>query len=218
MIRPERDNNLVFSVFNNNCLNNDCAVGISSEAHSCEDFHIFTGWVGNREARMYKDGVLVNSARGFPPRCDRSTSMNFIGRNCWEVNRWGDSLLTAEVRQICIWQQALTEAQLAQLHGELGVRWNISTPGRPARVASVAAAPSQQPPEQPTGSSAHASLDCAICLNRLRDPVFVDTGMTYCRPCITEWFATGHATCPATRQVLQSQELKVNWLARGMLG
>lgn len=213
MIRPERDNNLVFSVFNNNPLNNDCAVGITSEAHSCQDFHIFTGWLGSREARLYKDGVLASTVRGFPPRVDRSTSINLIGANCFEVNRWGDSMLTAEVRQICIWQQALTDVQLTQLHAELGLKWNISTPGRPARVpASVAAAPSEQPPEQPAGS-----LDCSICLNRLNDPVFVDTGMTYCRECITRWFAKGHDTCPNTKQVLQSQELKINWLARGML-
>ncbi len=259
MIRPERHNSLSFNVFNNNPFNNDTAVDIQQDAHSGMDFHIFTGWLSGQEARLYKDGVLVSTAQGFPQRHDRSTSMNFIGRNCWLVNRWGDSLLTADVRQICIWQEALPEAQLAQLHADIGRRWGITMPSNapsstvmprvpscslPGGAQTGPSAPplpasqlqqrqpqpqSQQqrptasaPPfpaseQQSIASKARVGLDCSICMDTLHDPVFVDTGMTYCRACITQWFARGNLTCPATGQRLHNRELRVNWMARGML-
>ena len=43
---------------------------------------------------------------------------------------------------------------------------------------------------------------CPISMRLMRDPVVLNTGQTYDRPCIERWLEQGHATCPNTAQPL----------------
>ncbi|ERN08695.1 U-box domain-containing protein 26 [Amborella trichopoda] len=58
---------------------------------------------------------------------------------------------------------------------------------------------------------------CPISLELMRDPVTVSTGQTYDRASIESWVATGHATCPVTRQPLQDQTLIPNHTLRRLI-
>ena len=51
------------------------------------------------------------------------------------------------------------------------------------------------------------------------DPVvLVQTGITYCRPCLRWWFASGGESCPATGQALSSKSVATNYIVRQLVG
>jgi hypothetical protein len=61
-------------------------------------------------------------------------------------------------------------------------------------------------------------LACPICLDALRDPALLcQTGITYCRACITAWLQAGKTTCPVTHSQLHTTALATNYLARSLL-
>ncbi|EOX92452.1 hypothetical protein QUC31_003644 [Theobroma cacao] len=51
---------------------------------------------------------------------------------------------------------------------------------------------------------------CPISLDVMKSPVSLCTGVTYDRASIQRWLDSGHNTCPATMQVLQSKEFVPN--------
>lgn len=58
---------------------------------------------------------------------------------------------------------------------------------------------------------------CPISLELMRDPVTLCTGMTFDRASIERWLGLGHNTCPATNQILESQELIPNHTLRRLI-
>ncbi|KAK8572222.1 hypothetical protein V6N13_047834 [Hibiscus sabdariffa] len=51
---------------------------------------------------------------------------------------------------------------------------------------------------------------CPISLDVMKSPVSLCTGVTYDRSSIQQWLESGHDTCPATMQVLQSKDFIPN--------
>ncbi|KAL4273032.1 hypothetical protein GQ457_13G022350 [Hibiscus cannabinus] len=51
---------------------------------------------------------------------------------------------------------------------------------------------------------------CPISLDLMKSPVSLSTGVTYDRSSIQQWLESGHDTCPATMQVLQSKDFIPN--------
>ncbi|GLJ52039.1 hypothetical protein SUGI_1106670 [Cryptomeria japonica] len=58
---------------------------------------------------------------------------------------------------------------------------------------------------------------CPISLELMTDPVSLCTGVTYDRPSIEKWFEQGNNTCPATAQLVQTQDLIPNHTLRGLI-
>ncbi|XLU49231.1 hypothetical protein S245_044045 [Arachis hypogaea] len=59
---------------------------------------------------------------------------------------------------------------------------------------------------------------CPITSNIFDDPVTLETGQTYERKAIEEWFKTGNSTCPITRQKLQNTQLpKTNYVLKRLI-
>ncbi|KAM7276951.1 hypothetical protein ACFE04_018817 [Oxalis oulophora] len=59
---------------------------------------------------------------------------------------------------------------------------------------------------------------CPITTHLLDDPVTLETGQTYERKAIQEWFDIGNSTCPITRQNLQSTQLpKTNYVLKRLI-
>eukprot|EP00798_Chlamydomonas_sp_ICE-L_P012212 gene12212-15343_t len=57
-----------------------------------------------------------------------------------------------------------------------------------------------------------------ISFELMMDPVLlVETGHTYHRQSITNWFRRGHRTCPKTNRVLKSLLLSTNWSLRSLI-
>lgn len=65
-------------------------------------------------------------------------------------------------------------------------------------------------------SSLMMSVECPICHDTLQDPVSTPRGITFCRPCITDWLGS-HTTCPSTRQPLSVQQLVPSYALAGLL-
>ncbi|KAG8083291.1 hypothetical protein GUJ93_ZPchr0015g6736 [Zizania palustris] len=62
-----------------------------------------------------------------------------------------------------------------------------------------------------------AQFLCPISSEIMRDPVVVETGQTYDRPFIEEWFSAGNQICPQTNQVLFHTTVIPNHLVRTMI-
>ncbi|KAL5216030.1 hypothetical protein ABZP36_007431 [Zizania latifolia] len=62
-----------------------------------------------------------------------------------------------------------------------------------------------------------AQFLCPISSEIMRDPVVVETGQTYDRPFIEEWFSAGNQICPQTKQVLLHTTVIPNHLVRTMI-
>lgn len=61
-------------------------------------------------------------------------------------------------------------------------------------------------------------LCCPISDDIFNDPVLlIETGQTYSRSSIEEWFQKGHRTCPLTGQALQSTQLAPNYVVKGLV-
>ncbi|XP_028806521.1 putative E3 ubiquitin-protein ligase LIN-1 [Neltuma alba] len=59
---------------------------------------------------------------------------------------------------------------------------------------------------------------CPITSNLFDDPVTLETGQTYERKAIEEWFNWGNSTCPITRQKLQNTQLpKTNYVLKRLI-
>ncbi|GLJ55799.1 hypothetical protein SUGI_1198120 [Cryptomeria japonica] len=59
---------------------------------------------------------------------------------------------------------------------------------------------------------------CSISLQLMQDPVTLCTGVTYDRESIEKWiFTMGNNTCPATKQILNNQELIPNHTLRRLI-
>ncbi|CAK9230359.1 unnamed protein product [Sphagnum troendelagicum] len=58
---------------------------------------------------------------------------------------------------------------------------------------------------------------CPISLELMNDPVTLSTGITYDRASIEKWLGDGHCTCPATNQVLVTQDLIPNHTLRRLI-
>lgn len=59
---------------------------------------------------------------------------------------------------------------------------------------------------------------CPITSNIFDDPVTLETGQTYERKAIEEWFNRGNSTCPITRQKLQNTQLpKTNYVLKRLI-
>lgn len=59
---------------------------------------------------------------------------------------------------------------------------------------------------------------CPITSNIFDDPVTLETGQTYERKAIEEWFNRGNLTCPITRQKLQNTHLpKTNYVLKRLI-
>lgn len=75
---------------------------------------------------------------------------------------------------------------------------------------------------QPHGNGKHPppkDFVCPITSNLFDDPVTLETGQTYERKAIEEWFNRGNLTCPITRQKLQSTQLpKTNYVLKRLIG
>lgn len=74
---------------------------------------------------------------------------------------------------------------------------------------------------QPRGSGKHTppkDFVCPITSNLFDDPVTLETGQTYEREAIEEWFNRGNSTCPITRQELQNTQLpKTNYVLKRLI-
>ncbi|KAF7819795.1 putative E3 ubiquitin-protein ligase LIN-1 [Senna tora] len=74
---------------------------------------------------------------------------------------------------------------------------------------------------QPHGNGKHAppkDFVCPITSNLFDDPVTLETGQTYERKAIEEWFNRGNSTCPITRQKLQNTQLpKTNYVLKRLI-
>ena len=61
-------------------------------------------------------------------------------------------------------------------------------------------------------------LCCPISEELFQDPVLlVETGQTYDRESIEQWFHKGHRTCPLTGKDLQSIQIVPNYAVRGLV-
>ncbi|KAJ1393524.1 Zinc finger, RING/FYVE/PHD-type [Sesbania bispinosa] len=73
----------------------------------------------------------------------------------------------------------------------------------------------------PPGSGKHTppkDFVCPITSNIFDDPVTLETGQTYERKAIEEWFNRGNLTCPITRQKLQNTQLpKTNYVLKRLI-
>lgn len=59
---------------------------------------------------------------------------------------------------------------------------------------------------------------CPITSNTFVDPVTLETGQTYERRAIKEWFEQGNSTCPITRQQLHSSQLpRTNYVLKRLI-
>ena len=67
------------------------------------------------------------------------------------------------------------------------------------------------------GLNAPPEFVCAISHEIMVDPVFTADGMTYERACISDWFATGATTSPATNQLLENFRLTPNHSMRASI-
>uniref|UniRef100_A0ACD5UPI1 Uncharacterized protein n=1 Tax=Avena sativa TaxID=4498 RepID=A0ACD5UPI1_AVESA len=62
-----------------------------------------------------------------------------------------------------------------------------------------------------------AQFLCPISSKIMRDPVVVESGQTYDRRFIVEWFSAGNQMCPQTQQVILNTTLIPNLLIRSMI-
>lgn len=73
----------------------------------------------------------------------------------------------------------------------------------------------------PHGNGKHTppkDFVCPITSNIFDDPVTLETGQTYERKAIEEWFNRGNITCPITRQKLQNNKLpKTNYVLKRLV-
>ncbi|KAK9944024.1 hypothetical protein M0R45_009608 [Rubus argutus] len=58
---------------------------------------------------------------------------------------------------------------------------------------------------------------CPISMDVMRSPVSLSTGVTYERSSIQHWLDSGHDTCPATMQILQSKDFVPNLNLRRLI-
>ncbi|KAJ0920781.1 putative U box domain, armadillo-like helical, Zinc finger, RING/FYVE/PHD-type [Helianthus annuus] len=58
---------------------------------------------------------------------------------------------------------------------------------------------------------------CPISMDVMKSPVSLCTGVTYDRQSIQKWLDSGHNTCPATMQVLQSTDVVPNLTLRRLI-
>ncbi|WOG97168.1 hypothetical protein DCAR_0416508 [Daucus carota subsp. sativus] len=58
---------------------------------------------------------------------------------------------------------------------------------------------------------------CPISMDVMKSPVSLCTGVTYDRSSITTWLNSGHNTCPATAQILQSTDIIPNLTLRSLI-
>ncbi|KAI5312015.1 hypothetical protein L3X38_041188 [Prunus dulcis] len=58
---------------------------------------------------------------------------------------------------------------------------------------------------------------CPISMDVMRSPVSLSTGVTYERTSIQHWLESGHDTCPATMQILQSKDFVPNLTLRRLI-
>ncbi|WOK94283.1 U-box domain-containing protein 21-like [Canna indica] len=62
-----------------------------------------------------------------------------------------------------------------------------------------------------------AAFRCPISLDLMKDPVTLQTGITYDRRSIETWLETGNLTCPVTKQALKDDDLVPNHSLRRMI-
>jgi hypothetical protein len=123
MMRPERHNEFFFSAFEADAWDNCAAVRFMDAYSGGGGFQVFTGVCTATEARVYRDGKLMGSASGFPPRSDRTTTFNNLGLPGWGAGI--DVPLTAQVQEISVWRRALGGEELAAAHRQLAEKWAI---------------------------------------------------------------------------------------------
>nr|CAD1817487.1 unnamed protein product [Ananas comosus var. bracteatus] len=88
----------------------------------------------------------------------------------------------------------------------------------PRSDASSAAGFSSSAAADELAAAAPRDFRCPISLDLMRDPVVVvATGQTYDRASIATWFASGHATCPKTGQVLPHLDLVPNRALKNLI-
>lgn len=74
------------------------------------------------------------------------------------------------------------------------------------------------PPHGSGKQSPPKDFVCPITSNMFDDPVTLETGQTYERKAIEEWFNRGNSTCPITRQKLQNTQLpKTNYVLKRLI-
>nr|CAD1817480.1 unnamed protein product [Ananas comosus var. bracteatus] len=96
------------------------------------------------------------------------------------------------------------------------VLYGASTPRSDA--SSAAGFSSSAAAADELAAAAPRDFRCPISLDLMRDPVVVvATGQTYDRASIATWFASGHATCPKTGQVLPHLDLVPNRALKNLI-
>ena len=58
-------------------------------------------------------------------------------------------------------------------------------------------------------AGAPSTFYCSVCMEIMRDPVLLPTGMTYERRAIQQWLAAGGRTCPTTGQAIPRDVLLI---------
>ncbi|XP_052151028.1 U-box domain-containing protein 9-like [Oryza glaberrima] len=71
--------------------------------------------------------------------------------------------------------------------------------------------------EEAAAAAVPALFLCPISSGIMRDPVVIESGQTYDRRSIQEWFSAGNQICPQTQQVLSHTILIPNHLVRTMI-
>lgn len=60
-------------------------------------------------------------------------------------------------------------------------------------------------------------FECPMSMSIMRDPVIIESGITYERAEIQRWFDAGHNTCPVTCQVLPNKAMWPNIAVRSSI-
>ncbi|XP_061343897.1 putative E3 ubiquitin-protein ligase LIN [Gastrolobium bilobum] len=108
---------------------------------------------------------------------------------------------------------ALLEPQQSQTHEQMQTIFKESTGSPDYPMADF--------DNPPYGNGKHTppkDFVCPITSNIFDDPVTLETGQTYERRAIEEWFNRGNSTCPITRQKLQNTKLpKTNYVLKRLI-
>jgi hypothetical protein len=91
------------------------------------NFQIFTMHVTNTSNggtnNLYCDSVTtaLSSSNFTTPIANRASTQNYIGRSAWPT----DAYLNANMRQLLIYNTALTQADLSKVYSELKTKWGL---------------------------------------------------------------------------------------------
>jgi hypothetical protein len=121
--RNESQNRLGGNIWNgtSEAVNNNGAFTENS------NFHIFTMHVTNTSSGgtniLYCDSVTtaLSTLNFATPIANRTSTQNYIGRSAWAT----DAYLNANMRQLLIYNTALTQADLSTVYSELKTKWGL---------------------------------------------------------------------------------------------